>query len=112
MLGLSAHEFDDFLSRLTDSIVSKKERQEVRDEVYDHLMCRYETNIAVGKNYSLGTEAFAFNYRTDIVSFKYPFAFAERSLKTVADSGNECLSLFDVYSAEMLVEPPYIEKSE
>ena len=28
--------------------MSKSERQSVRDEIYDHLMCRYETNLAVG----------------------------------------------------------------
>lgn len=28
--------------------MSKKERQNVRDELFDHLMCKYETNLAVG----------------------------------------------------------------
>ena len=40
--------FDDILNYLCSGIMSKSERQSVRDELYDHLMCRYETNVAVG----------------------------------------------------------------
>ena len=45
---MQEHKFDDVLNYLCSGIMSKSERQSVRDELYDHLMCRYETNIAVG----------------------------------------------------------------
>ncbi len=45
---MQEHKFDDILNYLCSGIMSKAERQSVRDELYDHLMCRYETNIAVG----------------------------------------------------------------
>ena len=45
---MQEHKFDDILNYLCSGIMSKTERQSVRDELYDHLMCRYETNIAVG----------------------------------------------------------------
>ncbi len=37
--------------------MSKAERQSVRDELYDHLMCRYETNLAVGMDDEDATES-------------------------------------------------------
>ncbi len=45
---MQEHNFDEILDYLCSGIMSKSERQSVRDELYDHLMCRYETNIAVG----------------------------------------------------------------
>lgn len=58
--------FNEILDYLCSGIMSKSERQSVRDELYDHLMCKYETNIACGmdeekaaKNaiYDLGNKA-------------------------------------------------------
>ncbi len=40
--------FDEILDFLCSGIMSKKERQNVRDELFDHLMCKYETNLAIG----------------------------------------------------------------
>lgn len=40
--------FNEILDYLCSGIMSKSERQSVRDELYDHLMCKYETNIACG----------------------------------------------------------------
>lgn len=37
--------------------MSKAERQSVRDELYDHLMCRYETNLAIGMDEEKATES-------------------------------------------------------
>lgn len=45
---MQEHNFDEILDFLCSGIMSKGERQSVRDELYDHLMCRYETNLAVG----------------------------------------------------------------
>ena len=45
---MQEHNFDEILDYLCSGIMSKSERQSVRDELYDHLMCRYETNLAVG----------------------------------------------------------------
>ncbi|MBQ4603834.1 MAG: hypothetical protein IJB16_04445 [Clostridia bacterium] len=42
------HNFDEILDFLCSGIMSQKERQSVRDELYDHLMCKYEINLAVG----------------------------------------------------------------
>ena len=36
--------------------MSKSERQSVRDELYDHLMCKYETNLAIGMDEEKATE--------------------------------------------------------
>lgn len=41
-------EFDSLLDYLCSGIHSADERQSVRDELYDHLMCLYEKNTAVG----------------------------------------------------------------
>lgn len=40
--------FDKILDFLCSGIMSKSERQNVRDELFDHLMCKYETNLAIG----------------------------------------------------------------
>lgn len=45
---MQEHNFDEILEYLCSGIMSKSERQSVRDELYDHLMCKYETNLAVG----------------------------------------------------------------
>lgn len=37
--------------------MSKKERQNVRDELFDHLMCKYETNLAIGMDEEKATES-------------------------------------------------------
>jgi len=45
---LQEHNFDEILDFLCSGIMSKKEKQNVRDELFDHLMCKYETNLAIG----------------------------------------------------------------
>lgn len=40
--------FDRILDFLCSDIMSKRERENVRDELYDHLMTKYEINLAVG----------------------------------------------------------------
>lgn len=45
---MQEHKFDDILDFLCSDIMSKSEKQTVRDELYDHLMCKYEINLAVG----------------------------------------------------------------
>ena len=45
---MQEHDFDRILDFLCSGIMSKAERQNVRDELFDHLMCKYETNIAMG----------------------------------------------------------------
>ena len=45
---MNGEKFEQVLDYLCSGIMSKSERQSVRDELYDHLMCRYETNLAVG----------------------------------------------------------------
>ena len=42
------HRFDEILDFLCSGIISKIEREEMRDELYDHLMTKYEINLAVG----------------------------------------------------------------
>ncbi|MBR3779873.1 MAG: hypothetical protein IKK63_01565 [Clostridia bacterium] len=53
---MQEHNFDKILDFLCSGIMSKKERQNVRDELFDHLMCKYETNIAMGMDDELATE--------------------------------------------------------
>lgn len=45
---MQEHEFDEILDFLCGGIILKSERENVRNELFDHLMCRYETNLAVG----------------------------------------------------------------
>lgn len=45
---MQEHKFNEILDYLCSDIISKTESQNVRDEIYDHLMCKYETNLAVG----------------------------------------------------------------
>lgn len=45
---MQEHKFNEILDFLCKDIMLNKERQNVRDELYDHLMCKYETNLAVG----------------------------------------------------------------
>lgn len=40
--------FDEILDFLCSGIMSKKERENVRNELYDHLMTKYEINLAIG----------------------------------------------------------------
>lgn len=49
--------FDQILDFLCSGIMSKRERQSVRDELYDHLMCKYETNLAVGMDEEKAAES-------------------------------------------------------
>lgn len=54
---MQEHDFDEILDFLCSGIMSKSERQNVRDELYDHLMCRYETNLAVGMDEEKAAES-------------------------------------------------------
>ncbi len=45
---LQEHKFDEILDYLCSGIMVKSERESVRNELFDHLMCKYETNLAVG----------------------------------------------------------------
>lgn len=47
---MSGYDFGPVLDYLCAGIPSPKRRQQVRDELYDHLMCEYETGLAVGKS--------------------------------------------------------------
>ena len=40
--------FDGFLDYVCGDIISKRERENARNELYDHLMCTYECNLARG----------------------------------------------------------------
>ena len=40
--------FDGFLDYVCGNIISKRERENARNELYDHLMCIYECNLAQG----------------------------------------------------------------
>ncbi len=53
---MQEHNFDEILEYLCSGIMSKSERQSVRDELYDHLMCKYETNLAIGMDEEKATE--------------------------------------------------------
>lgn len=46
--SLRGRNFDEILNYLCSGIMLKSERESVKAELYDHLMCRFETNIAVG----------------------------------------------------------------
>ncbi len=53
---MQEHNFDKILDYLCSGIMSKSEKQSVRDELYDHLMCKYETNLAIGMNEETASE--------------------------------------------------------
>lgn len=53
---MQEHNFDEILDFLCSGIMSKRERQNVREELFDHLMCKYETNIAMGMDDEEATE--------------------------------------------------------
>ena len=40
--------FDKFLDYVCGDIISDRERENTRNELYDHLMCIYECNLAQG----------------------------------------------------------------
>ncbi len=54
---MQEHNFDNILDFLCSGIMSKKERQNVRDELLDHLMCKYETNLAIGMDEEKAVES-------------------------------------------------------
>ena len=54
---MQEHNFDNILDFLCSGIMSKKERQNVRDELFDHLMCKYETNLAIGMDEEKAVES-------------------------------------------------------
>lgn len=47
---MNENRFDQILDFLCSGIMSKRERENVKDELYDHLMSKYEINLAVGMN--------------------------------------------------------------
>ncbi|MCQ2462332.1 MAG: hypothetical protein MJ177_02865 [Clostridia bacterium] len=47
---MSEYDFSAVLEYLCSGIKNQKEKQSVREELYDHLMCKYETGLAVGKS--------------------------------------------------------------
>ena len=53
---MKGHKFDKILDFLCSGIMSKKERENVRDELFDHLMCKYETYLAMGLDEESATE--------------------------------------------------------
>ncbi|MBQ2847895.1 MAG: hypothetical protein IJE74_06540 [Clostridia bacterium] len=67
---MQEHNFDEILDYLCSGIMSKSEKQNVRDELYDHLMCRYETNLAVGMDEERATQS-AINDLGDKTVIKY-----------------------------------------
>ncbi len=67
---MQEHNFDNILDFLCSGIMSKRERQNVRDELFDHLMCKYETNIAMGMDDEEATEK-AINDLGDKTVIKY-----------------------------------------
>lgn len=54
---MQEHNFDEILDFLCSGIMSKKERQNVRDELFDHLMCKCETNLAIGMDEEKAAES-------------------------------------------------------
>ncbi len=62
--------FDKILDFLCSGIMSKKERQNVRDELFDHLMCKYETNLAMGMDEDCAAQS-AINDLGDKTVIKY-----------------------------------------
>lgn len=54
---MQEHNFDNILDFLCSGIMSKREREGVRDELYDHLMCKYETNLAIGMDEEKAAES-------------------------------------------------------
>ncbi len=48
VIKVDENRFEKTLDFLCSGIMSKKERERVRDELYDHLMTKYEINLAVG----------------------------------------------------------------
>lgn len=54
---MQEHNFDEILDFLCSGIMSGKERQNVRDELFDHLMCKYETNLAIGMDEEKAAES-------------------------------------------------------
>lgn len=54
---MQEHNFDKILDYLCSEIAMKSEQEIVRDELYDHLMCKYETNIACGLNDAQAVES-------------------------------------------------------
>lgn len=45
---MNENRFDEILEYLCSGIMSKKERENVKDELYDHLMTKFEINLATG----------------------------------------------------------------
>ena len=43
---MNENRFDEILEYLCSGIMSKKERENVKDELYDHLMTKFEINLA------------------------------------------------------------------
>lgn len=66
---MNENRFDKILDFLCSGIAMKSERESVRDELYDHLMCKYETNIACGLDEESAEES-AINDLGDVSALK------------------------------------------
>ncbi len=67
---MNENKFDEFLDYVCSGIISRSEREGVRDELFDHLMCRYEINIATGMDDESASNE-AINYLGEKNTLKY-----------------------------------------
>ena len=54
---MNENRFDEILEYLCSGIMSKKERENVKDEIYDHLMTKFEINLATGMDEETAAES-------------------------------------------------------
>lgn len=54
---MNDNRFDEILEYLCSGIMSKKERENVKDELYDHLMTKFEINLATGMDEEQAAES-------------------------------------------------------
>lgn len=99
---MQEHDFDRILDFLCSGIMSKAERQNVRDELFDHLMCKYETNIAMGMDddeatakaiYDLGDKT-VIKHRLSQVHSYYPNLSMKKAMNLLILGF--CLSTFEI----------------
>ena len=54
---MNENRFDEILEYLCSGIMSKKERENVKDELYDHLLTKFEINLATGMDEEQAAES-------------------------------------------------------
>lgn len=54
---MNENRFNEILEYLCSGIMSKKERENVKDELYDHLMTKFEINLATGMDEETAAES-------------------------------------------------------